>query len=148
MLAINYCVSKEKKGLYEKYLLCRLWMFLQLRPAWNGEPRDSVTESQKYFRALYQQKAKADDANSAPGGSFLETAEAAPFLPVFRNIRLPHLVNHHMDVEILVSDRIVPDSWMTSIYYTRGMTLLRIDSGVDTGPQDLSEEVFNRECLR
>jgi hypothetical protein len=26
--------------------------------------------------------------------------------------------------------------------------LYRIDSGVDIGPQDLSEEVFNRECLR
>jgi hypothetical protein len=117
-------------------------MFLRLRPAWDGEPRDSVTESQKYFR---QQQAAIKDG----GGSFLETAEeAAPFLPVFRNIRLPHLVNHHMDVEILLSDRIVPDSWMTSIYYTRWMTLLRIDSGVDTGPQDLSEEVFNRECLR
>jgi hypothetical protein len=26
--------------------------------------------------------------------------------------------------------------------------MYRIDSGVDIGPQDLSEEVFNRECLR
>ena len=32
---------------------------------------------------------------------FLDTAEAAPFLAVFRNIRLPHLINHHMDVEML-----------------------------------------------
>jgi hypothetical protein len=48
---------------------------------------------------------------------------------VFRNIRLPHLVNHHMDVEILVSDRIIPNSWMTSIYYTRWMTLLRCLKG-------------------
>jgi hypothetical protein len=65
--------------------------------------------------------------SSGDGGteSFLESPEAAPFLGVFRNIRLPHLVNHHMDVEILVSDRIIPNSWMTSIYYTRWMTLLR-----------------------
>jgi hypothetical protein len=34
-------------------------MFLQLRPAWNGEPRDSVTESQKYFRARFQRTAAA-----------------------------------------------------------------------------------------
>ena len=60
--------------------------------------------------------------------------------------RLPHLINHHMDVAMLVSDRyscgikwfllnqvshqrIVPDSWMSSTYYTRWMTLLRLDSG-------------------
>jgi hypothetical protein len=62
--------------------------------------------------------------------TFLESGEAAPFLGVFRNIRLPHLVNHHMDVEILVSDRIIPNSWMTSIYYTRWMTLLRYSVSV------------------
>lgn len=130
------------------YVLLRLWMFLRLRPAWSGEPCDSVTESQEYFRAHYTRAAAASNGGGSDVRSFLETAEAAPFLPVFRNIRLPHLLNHHMDVEILVSDRIIPDSWMTSIYYTRWMTLLRIDSGVDLGPQNLSEEVFNRECLR
>jgi hypothetical protein len=68
----------------------------------------------------------ASSGGSGDGAeSFLESPEAAPFLGVFRNIRLPHLVNHHMDVEILVSDRIIPNSWMTSIYYTRWMTLLR-----------------------
>ena len=60
---------------------------------------------------------------------FLEQEESTSYLPVFRNIRLPHLINHHMDVAMLVSDRIVPDSWMSSTYYTRWMTLLRLDSG-------------------
>jgi hypothetical protein len=119
-------------------------MFLRLRPAWNGEPRDSVNDSQVYFRS----RRTAASGGGGGSSSFLETAVAAPFLPVFRNARLPHLVNHHMDVDILVSDQIIPDSWMTTIYFMRWMTLLRIDSGVDSGPQDLSEEVFNRECLR
>ena len=98
----------------------------------------------------------------------MEQEESTGYLPVFRNIRLPHLINHHMDVAMLVSDRIVPDSWMSSTYYTRWMTLLRslvnirehlvrigsdneiprLDSGMDKGPQDLDEEAFNRECLR
>ena len=38
----------------------------------------------------------------------------------------------------------MPDSWMNSTYYTRWMTLLRLDSGMDKGPQDLDEEAFNR----
>ena len=36
---------------------------------------------------------------------FLEQEDSSGYLPVFRNIRLPHLINHHMDVAMLVSDR-------------------------------------------
>ena len=53
-----------------------------------------------------------------------------------------------MNVEKLVSDKIIPESWMSSTYYARWMTLLRLDCGIDRGPQDLDEESFNRECLR
>merc|ERR1719383_819631 len=58
------------------------------------------------------------------------------------------MINHHLDLEILVSDRLIPDSWLSSVYYTRWMSLLRIDSGVDRGPADLSEEVFDRDSYR
>jgi len=122
---------------FSVYVLLRLWMFLQLHPAWDGEPQDAVSASQRYFK---------DSHNT--NTYFLDTTEADPFLAVFRNIRLPHLINHHMDVEMLVSDKIVPDSWMSSTYYARWMTLLRLDCGIDRGPQDLNEETFDRECLR
>lgn len=126
---------------FSVYVLLRLWVFLQLHPAWDGEPQDAVNSSQRYFKNL--QLSNPDQARY-----FLDTEEAKPFLAVFRNIRLPHLINHHMDVEMLVSDRIVPESWMSSTYYARWMTLLRLDCGIDRGPQDLEEETFNRECLR
>lgn len=126
---------------FSVYVLLRLWMFLQLHPAWNGEPQDAVAASQTFFKLQQSSTNKSNDY-------FLDTSEAAPFLSVFRNIRLPHLINHHMDVEMLVSDRIVPDSWMSSTYYARWMTLLRLDCGIDKGPQDMDEETFDRECLR
>jgi len=124
---------------FSVYVLLRLWMFLQLHPAWDGEPQDAVAASQTHFKALH---------NTSAVDYFLECPEAAPFLSVFRNIRLPHLINHHMDVEMLVSDKIVPDSWMSSTYYARWMTLLRLDCGIDKGPQNLDEDTFDRECLR
>merc|ERR1719495_2023470 len=125
---------------FSVYVLLRLWVFLQLHPAWDGEPQEAVLQSHNYFQGRQQ-----------PGQEkryFLEQEESTGYLPVFRNIRLPHLINHHMDVAMLVSDRIVPDSWMSSTYYTRWMTLLRLDCGIDRGPQDLDEETFDRECLR
>jgi len=128
---------------FSVYVLLRLWVFLQLHPAWDtGEPQEAVLQSHKYFQNLSQAN------KTGQTEYFLEQEEAQPYLSVFRNIRLPHLINHHMDVAMLVSDRIVPDSWMSSTYYARWMTLLRLDSGIDKGPQDLDEETFNRECLR
>ena len=87
--------------------------------------QDAKAASQTYFKQIHS------DTSSSPELYFLDTAEAAPFLAVFRNIRLPHLINHHMDVEMLVSDKIVPDAWMSSIYYTSWMKMLRLDGGVD-----------------
>jgi hypothetical protein len=55
-------------GCFIFLIIFRLWMFLQLRPAWNGEPRDSVTESQKYFRARFQRTAAA--SQDIGGGRF------------------------------------------------------------------------------
>lgn len=133
---------------FSVYVLLRLWVFLQLHPAWDGEPQEAVLQSHKYFQSL---ASGSDDDSSRASSStqyFLEHEDSQVYLPVFRNIRLPHLINHHMDVAMLVSDRIVPDSWMSSTYYARWMTLLRLDSGIDKGPQDLDEETFNRECLR
>jgi len=126
---------------FSVYVLLRLWVFLQLHPAWDGEPQDAVVQSHKYFQALSQ-------TNTGRATYFLDLDAASQYLPVFRNIRLPHLINHHMDVAMLVSDRIVPDSWMSATYYTRWMTLLRLDSGIDRGPQDLGQDTFDRECLR
>jgi len=127
---------------FSVYVLLRLWVFLQLHPAWDGEPQEAVLQSHNYFQGR--------QATGTHGERlyFLEQEDSKGYLPVFRNIRLPHLINHHMDVAMLVSDRIVPDRWMSSTYYTRWMTLLRLDSGIDKGPQDLDEETFNRECLR
>ena len=105
--------------------VCRLWMFLQLHPAWDGESQEAVAASRRYFKQIH------NNGGTSDVDYFLNTPEAEPYLSVFRNIRLPHLINHHMDVEMLVSDKIVPESWMSSTYYTRWMTLLRLDCGID-----------------
>ena len=34
---------------------------------------------------------------------FLETADGQPYVIVFKKLRLNHLVNHHMDMEMLLT---------------------------------------------
>jgi hypothetical protein len=120
----------------EKFFWVKLKIlkFFDADPGWkksnsgSGMEKIRILHPGKLFRIRYTEKklvSAFSDSSGDGAESFLESPEAAPFLGVFRNIRLPHLVNHHMDVEILVSDRIIPNSWMTSIYYTRWMTLLR-----------------------
>jgi len=55
---------------------------------------------------------------------------------------------HHLDMEILFSDRLLPVSWLNPGVYKRWMSTLRIDSGMDKGPQDLSDSTFEKECYR
>ena len=65
---------------FSVYVLLRLWVFLHLHPAWDGQPQDAVTASQSYFKSI--------QVNNTDGASyFLDTQEAKPFLAVFRNIR-------------------------------------------------------------
>jgi BTB/POZ domain-containing protein 13 len=127
---------------YSVYVLLRLWVYLNLHPACDTEPRESVNDSHKFFRSMTGQ---GKDGRTE---YFLDSEQAKPYLGVFRNMRIVHMINHHLDLESIVSDRIIPNSWLSSVFYTRWMSLLRIDSGIDKGPADLSEESFNRECYR
>ena len=46
------------------------------------------------------------------------------------------------------SDRIIPPSWMNKVYEMNWRTLLKMDQGIDRGPAHLSEEQFDRNCIR
>ena len=133
------------------YVLLRLWVFLQLHPAWDGEPQEAVLQSHNYFQGrhtageqvivlivlmtmitlialillrtiitltiLVALTALTIFVMLAQERSyFLEQEDSSGYLPVFRNIRLPHLINHHMDVAMLVSDR-----WSALIYCCSGV---------------------------
>jgi hypothetical protein len=49
---------------------------------------------------------------------------------------------------LLFPDRIVPRSWMYPVYQMQWQSLLRMDQGIDKGPQTMTEDEFNEVCLR
>lgn len=79
---------------------------------------------------------------------FLETEEGAMYSKVFKSLRFNHLVNHHMDMDMLIKDRIIPEKWMNSVYRHQWQLLLRADQGVDRGPQSMTSAEFDKLCLR
>jgi len=123
---------------FSVYVLLRLWLYLKFHETWDGNPQDAVLKSHKYFQ----------DRVKATKRFFLETAEGRPYVNVFKSLRLNHLVNHHMDMEMLLTDRIIPRQWMYPVYQNQWRLLLRTDQGIDKGPQHLNPGEFDRACLR
>jgi len=129
---------------FSVYVLLRLWLYLILHPAHQNSSREIVNDSQRYFQS--QPLHTPDDSSSSK--YFLHTEVARPYLATFKKMRIEHLMGHHLDLEILIADRLIPEEWLNPAFFKRWMSLLRIDSGMDKGPQNLSEETFNKECYR
>ena len=123
---------------FSVYVLLRLWLFLDFHRSWDGNPQDAVLMSHRFFQ----------DRTKNTNKFFLETLEGQPYVTVFKKLRLNHLVNHHMDMEMLLTDRILPKKWMYPVYQRQWQLLLRTDQGIDRGPQNFTAEEFNKLCLR
>ncbi|GFX11355.1 germ cell-less protein-like 1 [Trichonephila clavipes] len=80
--------------------------------------------------------------------SFLSTSIGNQYVNAFRALRLQHLVVHHVDMEHIEADNIIPIEWFMPIFKMQWYRMLRVDQGADKGPKQVSEEDFNRDCLR
>ncbi|PNF30590.1 hypothetical protein B7P43_G06130 [Cryptotermes secundus] len=117
------------------YVLLRFWMFLQLHPE-RDSSRESVLEAQQYFQ------------NRKDEEPFLVTREGKRFAGPFEALRLQHLVNHHLDIDMLKCDRIVPQDWLAPLVSQQWYRMLRLDQGLDRGPKSMGNEEFCRDCVR
>jgi BTB/POZ domain-containing protein 13 len=104
---------------FSVYVLLRLWLFLIFHPTWEGNPQDAVMNSHRFFQDRVEKDKRF----------FLETEQGAPYAQVFKKLRFNHLVNHHMDMDMLLKDRIIPDKWMNKVYRHQWQVLLRADQG-------------------
>jgi hypothetical protein len=64
---------------------------------------------------------------------FLVTKEGKGFAGPFQALRLQHLVNHHLDIDMLKCDRIVPLDWLAPLVSQQWYHMLRLDQGLDRG---------------
>ncbi|GAB6024233.1 hypothetical protein CHUAL_008928 [Chamberlinius hualienensis] len=120
------------------YVVLKMWIFLRENGEWNGNHADCISDSHKYFQAEALKSQLA----------FLDTETGRQFAPSFQVLRLSHLVHHHIDVEMLDIDRIIPQEWMFPVYKSQWHNMLRVDQAVDRGPKEISEEEFNAVCFR
>lgn len=130
------------------YILLKIWVFVHENPSWNGDMKTFLLEAHKFFHESSNNTSSKLLLVKENEECFLETDSGEPYLSAFRALRLQHLLNHHLDVELLDSDHIVPKSWFLPVFKTQWYTMLRVDQGVDRGPKQIAQEEFDAECLR
>ncbi|KAK9718082.1 BTB/POZ domain [Popillia japonica] len=94
----DLCVMKTEITLY---VLLTQWMYLQL----HQDEAASVT-SLDISNFFMSRKGETP---------FLLTEEGQTFVCVFQNLRLQHLISHHMDVELLLKDNVLPRGWIHNV---------------------------------
>lgn len=54
-------------------------------------------------------------------------------MPVFQGLRIPNLISHQMDVELVLHDNIIPHSWLNPVVLQQWKQVLRVNQNDDKG---------------
>ncbi|XP_052834220.1 germ cell-less protein-like 1 [Octopus bimaculoides] len=131
----NLCVLQVE---LDVYTLVKKWLYLQLFPDFEGD-MTSLSEQMGYFKGL---------AEGKENHYFLMTKEGRKYISVFRQVRFHHIINDMQSVKTLYADHIVSPEWLQPYFTYQWNKMLAVDQGLDKGPQQLSEEEFNKTAMR
>ncbi|XP_014262355.1 protein germ cell-less [Cimex lectularius] len=127
----DLCVIQTEMTLYS---LLRRWMYNRLNV--DMDTSDCSKEPEPFF------------CNGEGDVPFLMSETGREFEPIFRRLRLGHLLLHVKDLLNISKDKIIPEAWMLEAYKTQWVNLLRVLSGSDKGPTSVDEEFFNMNSIR
>ncbi|XP_048876585.1 germ cell-less protein-like 1 [Brienomyrus brachyistius] len=122
------------------YTALKKWVFLQLSPSWSGPIKQLLTDADTWLC-----KRRADLGEEE---AFLSTEEGAPFVPVFRRVRLQYIINDLTSARILERDNILPPDWLSATYKQQWFAMLRTEHDSDLGPQEANKEEFELNSMR
>lgn len=143
---------------FSLYMLLRHWLHLQLRttttttrptsqqPSSTSEATTNNSDSSSLssttaadtggdsFSPLSDASAKFF-AEHAPdkGAALLQLELGRPYEPVFRSLRYQHMLNHPIDLHLLLRDNVVPKAWLQRPLFEQWNSMLYIDQALDQG---------------
>jgi len=85
------------------YNLLKVWTYVHLYPDCTGGWKDVRAQTNAYFLTRESDMC------------FLETDEGKAFVPAFRAIRLHHVINDLRSIQLLDTDRIIPQGTQLSL---------------------------------
>ncbi|XP_061553592.1 germ cell-less protein-like 1 [Phycodurus eques] len=127
------------------YTALKKWMFLQLNPMWDGPIKQLLADADAW---LCKRRNDLCSTDLCAGMPFLDTEEGAPFLSVFKYVRLQYIINDLASARILERDNIFSRDWLTTIYKTQWFAMLRTEFDNDNGPQEVNKEELELCSMR
>lgn len=108
------------------YALLKVWIYIRVH---SDETGDSTTSKSSELLA----RTTTFFANIKTRTPFLMTSEGAAFVKPFQRLRLQHLINHPIDMKIILEDNIIPRDWLNDPFMMQWNSLIKIDNSFDSG---------------
>lgn len=121
---------------FSLYMVLRCWAYINLHPNY-----DEKSDNKKPIHCSWF--AKLEDKTP-----FLLTKTGRKFEKPFRHLRLPHLLSHPVDLNVIIDDNLIPRSWLNDPLLTQWHSMLQIDQSCDSGPLECDRETFLETCCR
>lgn len=120
---------------FSLYVMLKFWMFMHVHPDLANDP------SIKDINTFYSSRT---DENP-----YLLTKQGEDFILAFQGLRVHNLISHHMDVEAVQRDNIIPRSWLNPAVLKQWKIMLKVNQNEDKGPSsELVDELFLSKSLR
>lgn len=112
------------------YALLKVWMYLKIHQTndddsvvnnANINSSEVISQASNYFSSMKSQ---------AP---FLQTKAGQRFVKPFLKLRMQHLINHPVDIKLILEDNIIPKDWLYLPFMVQWNSLIKIDNGLDSG---------------
>lgn len=120
------------------YTLLKKWLYLKLNPYFSGDFKGILAIADAYFHS----GAESNDS------FFLDREQGKPFIPLFKALRLQHIIRDFISCREVEKDRIIPGSWLLQQYRQEWISMLRIEQNIEIGPRQFVIEDFENNCLR
>lgn len=108
------------------YALLKVWIYIRIH---SDEINNSTTN--KSSEILAQTTNYFSNIKSKT--PFLMTRDGSPFIKPFQRLRLQHLINHPIDMKIILEDNIIPRDWLNDPFMMHWNSLIKIDNSFDSG---------------
>ncbi|XP_031639130.1 protein germ cell-less isoform X2 [Contarinia nasturtii] len=128
------------------YALLKVWMYLKI-----SATKDEFSERTKVINASASELISLASNHFSSLKSktpFLYTRTGQKFQKPFLKLRMQHLINHPVDIKLILEENIIPKDWLYSPFMVQWNSLIKIDNGLDQGPIDCDENTFFQTCLR
>lgn len=121
------------------YTLLRTWLFLKFFP--NYDPSEKQTGENEVTPQTYFAGRKNKTA-------FLNTLDGKQYEAPFRVLRIQHLLNHHIDLKLVLEDNIIPKEWLHNYLLSHWNAILKVDHTMENGPGEVDKQIFYQNCMR